>query len=216
MRELSQHSARLIAKSKTKAIKKASLSDFARGIRSAVYGYWSGKTTRFDFIDSMLLAIESGYRNAWRDGAAECGIEMEELSQHERDALMSEMWKETGYVFGFADDIEAGSKANGGKLGVLHKRAELWINRYKSVYNQAQLMACEDRKFIWRLGATEKHCRSCSRLNGKVKRQSTWIASGVRPQNPPNPLLECQGWRCDCLLEVTDLPLSRGKLPALP
>ena len=35
-----------------------------------------------------------------------------------------------------------------------------------------------------------------------------------RPQNPPNQMLDCGGWRCQCRLEKTDSP-SFGHIPGL-
>ena len=77
----------------------------------------------------------------------------------------------------------------------VHRVNELWVNRYRDVRNQAKVLACKDEKFVWRLGATENHCSTCPRLDGKVKRGSQWEKSGIRPQNPPNTELECGGWK---------------------
>ena len=113
-------------------------------------------------------------------------------------------------------EVKDGSKENKGKLTPLLQRAQLWVNRYNDVKSEAQILACKDQKLRWDLGLTEKHCRTCYALNGKVKRASFWKKLGVRPQNAPNYLLECEGWKCDCGMVVTDEPLSRGAMPSLP
>ncbi len=98
-------------------------------------------------------------------------------------------------------------------LRAASSRLPMWINRYRDVVNTAKLMAGEDVKLVWRIGPTKEHCRSCSRLNGKVKRKSQWIASGIRPQSPQ---LECHGFNCLCTLNPTSEPASRGPLPRIP
>jgi hypothetical protein len=164
----------------------------------------------------MYSTIERGLTLAYHEGAQQCGIATDELTIDEIKDLRFNVLEQVNYLAGFADDIELNSKKNGGKLAPLLTRAQLWVNRYNSVRNQAQVSACKDKKLMWQLGATEQHCRTCFALNGKVKRASVWKRAGVRPQNAPNPLLECEGWKCDCSYVTTDLPITRGPLPSLP
>ena len=189
---------------------------FSRDIRGAVRGLWTGVYDFFRFYEEMGRAIERGITSAWYDGAAQCGVLPEELTIDEMKVLRYRISQQTNYLNRFAEVIEAGSKENGGKLTPLMQRAQLWVNRYSDVKNEAQILACGDQKLRWDLGATEQHCRTCYALNGKVKRASFWKKLGVRPQNAPNALLECGGWKCDCDLVVTDEPISRGAMPALP
>lgn len=194
---------------------KGGYNDFARSVRSLVYGLWSGRLDRFTFIDSMVGTIDRSIRRAWFTGAAQCGILPAELTVAEMDAMRDLINSQFGYLVNFADAIDA-NKKGAGLLSTHYSRAELWINRYNDAINQARLMACADQKLIWKLGFTEQHCRTCNALDGKVKRTSVWTAAGVKPQNAPNPLLECGGWNCGCSLMPTDLPVSRGRLPSLP
>lgn len=193
-----------------------SQADYARGIRSAVRGFWSGNLDYFGFYDAMYATIDRGLTLAYHEGAQQCGILPSELTIDEIRDLRFNILEQINYLAGFADDIELNSKKNGGKLTPLLTRAQLWVNRYNSVRNQAQVSACKDQKLMWELGATEQHCRTCFALNGKVKRASVWKRAGVRPQNAPNPLLECEGWKCDCRYIVTDSPITPGPLPSLP
>jgi hypothetical protein len=164
----------------------------------------------------MGRAIERGLTSAWYEGAAQCGVLPEELTIDEIKLLNFRISQQMNYLNRFAKAVEAGSKENGGKLTPLMQRAQLWVNRYNDVVGEAQLSACKDQKLRWDLGATEKHCRTCYALNGKVKRASFWKKLGVRPQNAPNSLIECGGWKCDCKFTVTDEPMTRGVMPALP
>lgn len=40
-------------------------------------------------------------------------------------------------------------------------------------------------------------------LNGIVAYAREWNEYGIHPQSPPNDLLECGGWRCQCRLVST-------------
>lgn len=185
-------------------------------IRNTVRGLWKGVIDFDQAFSVMFAAIDRYIPQAWHAGAKDCGIQPSELTVEERAEMAQAIASEKGYVFGFLTLVEEGSQANGGKLGPLFKKSETWILRYKDVKNRARILACADKHLIWRLGRTEIHCSSCLRLAGKIKRASMWAARGIRPQNPPNPLLECGGWLCDCTLTVTDEPASKGPLPNLP
>ena len=198
----------------------AGAANYRNGIRSAVRGLWLGAFDFYQFYDAMEVTVRNGLTVAWYEGSSECGILPADLSPTERAAIAQAIAGELGHIDGFATEIEAGSKANGGKVGPLLARAEMWILRYQDVVNQAKVMACADQKLEWvwqAFKATKEPCGTCrDKLNGKVKRASYWQQVGVRPQNPPNPYLECGGWECGCGLLVTDKPMSRGPLPKLP
>jgi hypothetical protein len=97
-------------------------------------------------------------------------------------------------------------------LEQLLARAEVWANRWSEVRAQAQLLACGDRKLRWDLGPREEHCVSCSFLNGRVYRASTWEANGVYPQARGD-VLACHGYRCGCAFTVTTEQITPGPFP---
>lgn len=190
-----------------------SYSAYRTGLRSIVRGLWSGAISLGQFSDEMRGIINRRLTQAWDEGAAECGIKPDEYTIDEQSALGNAIRSELGYVTEFGLAIQADSQANGGKLQPFFSRVETWANRYNDYKNRAKTMSCQDQKLVWILGATEQHCRTCPRLNGKVKRASFWQSSGIRPQSPPNPSIECGGWRCQCRLELTNEPISKGPLP---
>lgn len=186
--------------------------NYRLGIRASFRALWQGEFDYFDFFSAMQVVVDRGFTQAWAEGAERCGISFDELTRDERNALRAEIVKETNYIDGVATFIEANSKANGGKLSVIMARANLWIEAYDRVASIAQTTACADKKLIWQLNPAE-HCSSCLRLEGKVKRASTWQSAGVYPKAWDK--LNCrQG--CKCTLVETDEPLSRGPLPKLP
>ncbi len=184
------------------------------GIRFAVRGLWNGSSDTFDFTDSMVSVLNLGFTSAWNEGAASCGILPEERTEKERDALQSRINENIVFISGFADFIEENSKANDGLLRTALERAALWQNRYNEVLNQAKSMACENLKYVWRVGPTD-HCSTCLQLNGRVMRGGRWRQLDVWPQDTRPGKLKCRGFRCQCQLNETKLPTTPGRLPRL-
>lgn len=186
---------------------------FRRNIRSAIRGLWSGAITKRQAQSSFNQSIERNLERAWIEGAAECGIQPDELTTEELIARDDFIANQVDLSPNFINDIAAQSKANGGRLTPLLQRGEMWVNQYDSARGQSEALACANEKRVWRLGRTE-HCATCQALNGQVRRLSFW-QNNVMPRSAPNDKLICRGFRCQCTLEKTDLPLSRGRLPRL-
>ncbi len=186
---------------------------FRRNLRASVRGLWTGALSKAQALRTFRGAIERGIERAWLEGAAECGIQPDELTVEELTARDAFIFEQNDLAPNFLDAIAAQSKANGGKLQPLMQRNEMWVNQYDNAKQQSEALACENEKRVWVLGRTE-HCRTCQALAGQVRRLSFWM-NNVMPRNPKNDKLECGGWRCQCSLEKTDRPLSRGRLPRL-
>ncbi len=197
-------------------VKTTKIQRYQAALRSPVRGLWGGVLDRGQFRQSMFNAIETGIIDAWNEGAKDCGIQPDELSEDELNTRDERIAQERSHVSEFGQAIQEGSRSNGGKLLPLFKRLDMWTNRYRDASNEAKVMACKDEKLIWILGPTEESCHTCPRLDGKVKRGSFWRKAGIRPQNPPNSSIECQGWNCLCELRPTDKSISRGPLPRTP
>lgn len=190
----------------------AGIDNYRTTLRSAVRGYWSGAMDLDQFFETVRTAMNRRLTQAFEEGAAECGIKPDEFTPDEQLALGNAIADELSHVQSLAVAINQSSKLNKGKLTPLLGRVENWVSRYTDLKNLGKIMACKDQKLVWIYGDTE-HCDTCAKLHGKVKRASQWRASGIRPQHPPNPMLECQGWRCQCVLMSTDEPISKGPLP---
>lgn len=186
-----------------------------RGIRNAVRGLWNGSISSLDFYDFMSASIRRGITAAWEIGIGKAGILPDEMSEIEREALNDFLEGQYSYIDGFADEILHNLKVDGGKLQPLFDRAELWIGRFDQAIQVAFALAGQDMKAMWTLGEAE-HCRSCLKLEGKVKRLSYWYERGILPRVAGCDYLECKGYKCQCSLEPTDSPQSKGPLPGLP
>jgi hypothetical protein len=178
---------------------------FRNGVRSAVRGLWNGSLSRSQFTSSLQSTIARNLQTAWQEGATECKVQADELTEDEikaRDAFIKE---QQGFVSDFGTAIREVDKLAKGKLKPLFERAEMWINRYSDAKERAKSLACGNQKLEWQVGATE-HCKDCSGYNGKVYRASVW--GEIRPQSS---CLECGGFRCQCTRLVTDRRASKGK-----
>lgn len=187
-----------------------SLSDFRANIRAAIRGLWSGSLSLFAFTDNMVGAIDIGLRQAWAEGAAQCGIAPNELTPQELYKMQDMINGQFEYILRFGDDILNNSKEAGGKLEPLFARGEMWINRYNEARIRGAAMACADQKVKWHLGPTEEHCRSCAGYAGKVYRYSTWANAGALPRTDA---LDCRGFNCKCDLIPTTDRISPGRFP---
>ena len=194
-------------------LREASIDSYRLNLRANVRALWTGAWSMSEFIGAMTDTVERGIMDAWREGAAKAGVAEDELTQAELDARMAFMWAQWSQLPGLATFVDAHSQANEGKLETVLGRVDLWVNQYNSASIKAEAMAAGDAKYAWVYGPTE-HCTTCLRLNGKVKRMSYWV-DHVLPQNAPNPRLLCGGWRCQCTLQKTAEPLSKGKLPGV-
>jgi len=187
--------------------------EYRAELRTAVRGLWLGLDDIWGY-ENIQLAIHRQLPRAWAEGAKTCGVTMADRTKAEKDELRDIIEREKGYIDGLVDAAMAGSKANGGKLGPLFGRVNLWLGRYREVRSKAQVISCQDKKLKWIITAAES-CESCLALAGKIKRSSQWEAADLRPQSPRLACVKSAGGIpvCKCYFEVTDEPMSKGRLP---
>lgn len=187
-----------------------SFNAYRSGLRSAVRGLWSGAINGTQFNSTMRTLINRRLTQAFEQGANECNVTPSEFTQDEFLVIGRAIQEELTHLSSFSARIRHGRD---GPIAPLFSRVEIWASRFNDIRNLGKVTTCKDQKLIWKLGATEEHCTTCPRLNGKVKRASQWETSGIRPQNPPNGSIQCGGWNCLCELNPTSKPISRGRLP---
>lgn len=191
-----------------------SQSTFADSIKSASRALWQGKFTPLDFADAFYSAIRRGFEQAWQEGAADCGIALDERTKEEQDKLNLIIGDNFQYVGQLADWIYQNRKGIGSWDSITN-RLGLWANRYQEIKAQAQAMACADKKLVWRIDGAKEHCRSCLKLNGRVARASAWNDRGIYPRMIDE-RLKCNGYNCSCFFEQTDDKVTKGRWPNLP
>jgi len=159
------------------------------------------------FLDDMIASIRNQLTRAWNEGADAVGVTVDEYTEQDNAALETIIQNEYDQVISLADAVlnaRANLMATPDFRAQFKPRVEMWANRYGDVVNRAKTHFGGRMKLEWVLGETEEHCETCNRLNGIVAWASEWETAGIHPQSPPNPILECGGWRCGCRLEKTD------------
>lgn len=181
-----------------------------RMIRNVYNGLLGGE---FEQILESLIRGQLGqaYEMAWADSGGQ-----PPMPDYLRSAYTNDYFQQVGFIREFYRDI-IDARIEGTSLESLIARADLWANRYNEAYNNAMMLIESQNggKMIWRLGGTEDHCETCAKLDGIVAFAREWEASGIQPQNAPNNLLECGGWRCDCSLTQTDQRRSPNAMETL-
>lgn len=189
------------------------LADFRLNLRAQVRAYWKGLRTKDEFIVGFFNAVDRGYNQAFRQGAADCGVKPDDYPNEARTMLQEKINSQFGFIVELANDIV--TQENGGKLGSAFTRIEVWISRYGEIAQMAKGLVCGDQNMKWVLGVAE-HCSSCLKLNGIVKPASFWNSRGILPRIAGADYLECKGYNCKCSLEPTDDPATKGRFPSLP
>ena len=172
---------------------------------SLVKDLYRGDIATFEFESSMIEIIQNQLRRAWNEGMRSLGLDPEtDMILLWEMALQDTMAQELVYVDPLAAEIVYAGQT-GGNIEQFRSRVSLWANRYTDVTNQARQICAEaGQKMQWKEGDTDKKCSTCLALDGIVAFESEWESLGVYPQRPPNQLLECQGWKCQCTLNPTD------------
>lgn len=138
--------------------------------------------------------------DAYLEGLREGGVPANELDDTDRKAITEWINEQWAHVNNFASDIVA-ARGDDGKRRQILVRIGLWIESMLTIGNMGLMSAQKNKMGIWRLGATEKHCRTCSGLHGKRHRLSWYKSRGLIPREPGSRTLECKGYQCDCHIE---------------
>ncbi len=186
------------------------IGQFRSRINGMIAALWRDEIDQNEFVIGMSGVLRKFLTESWLAGSKRCGIGAGEISQQEQAALDSFVNTNISFTPGFAGSIIEGNRASGAQLKSHQARAAMWVNAYPDARNQAQTIACGDQKLRWIWNPFKEHCSDCTALNGQVRRASFWAASGIHPQSRA---LECRGFNCGCRFAVSELPMSRGRLP---
>lgn len=185
---------------------------YSRLWRGAKRLFNGGKERNFE--STFVRGIDEQLTEAWYKGADEVNVAPEDMTHDDMLILDALIESENNFIGGIAGDIVADRDAGMTAEDFTSKygsRVELWAQRYVETVNRAKMRFGGKTRLEWQLGATEQHCPICEKLNGIIAWADEWFSSGIQPQNPPNPILSievggvrgCEGWRCDCRLQVT-------------
>lgn len=163
-----------------------------------------GRGSNFD--GSFARSIDQQLTQAWNDGGDDMGVAPDEMTPEDIHILDGIIRNENDFITRIGGEIRADADAGMTREDFDKKyqaRLDLWANRFNETVNRAHIVFGGKQKLQWKLGATEQHCSTCAKLDGIVAYATEWDQARFQPQAPPNPLLECEGWRCDCTLTPT-------------
>lgn len=191
-----------------------SLPFFSRTIARLVKSVYDG-VIGGEFIDTLKNLVKGQMRKAYEEAWTDDGNELP-LPEYLKTAAEALADDQAGYVDGFYKAI-IDARVSGASIDPLQARGELWANRYTQAKNDAvaAIAAESGGKLIWIEGDTVDKCDTCLALNGVVAYATEWQQAGFRPQNAPNQMLDCGGWKCGCRLEATDKRRSPRALETL-
>ena len=185
---------------------------YQRALWSSTRDFHAGDMEAGEFIDDMIRLIEGQMRRAWNEGMRNVGLDPKrDMTPAYEGRLQEIINSEFDHVLDFASDIEKAAQ-DGKPVEPFRGRVDMWTNRYTEVVNTAQIVTKPKQRYRWQYGDTD-HCSTCYALHGTVATGTDWQNSIYKPQSPPNPALECGGWRCQCQLVPTDEPLTPGGIP---
>lgn len=168
------------------------------------------------FLNQFIEAIGNQMTRAWNEGAREMGVEPEEMTDTDKAELKAIIDSEYDHVLDLGEAILISRNGTMEEFRQQFRpRIDMWVARYNDAANRAKVYFGGRQRLVWTLGATEEHCTTCAALNGIVAFAYEWEQSGIRPQSPPNEILSCGGWKCDCSLMPTDKRRSPDALGRL-
>lgn len=177
---------------------------YEANLKRLVRSLYKGDIDELEFTFVFGDLITGQLTKAWNEGMLENGVLEDDMTDEWRIMLGDIITQEKGQVGEYANAIISASMLTNEPIDPLLARASLWANRYQDVYNQAVIATADEKtKLEWVMGATEEHCSTCYALNGLVAYAREWEEMAVKPQQPPNTMLECGGWRCQCSLQPT-------------
>ena len=186
---------------------------YRNALQRAVYDLYNYRVDELTFVGRVADLITDQLSRAYREGLRAAGHDPKHMTGAMDLELNSVINSEEFFILEFASEIlENRDKDPRPPSTIFMPKIELRAFRYNDVVNMAAARATKDGDLMeWTLGATEEHCPECAGLHGKVATKFQWSNSQYKPQNPPNEMLTCGGWRCDCKLMPTE---KKATIPA--
>lgn len=148
---------------------------------------------------------------AFLDGLKDGGVDETELDAEDRALVDSLKAAQSAFVTDFLNTVYGTGLSDAMAAG---KPEQWWSGSIYPSYIAGLQSAAASAMFLWTLGATEKHCRSCLVLNGQVHRLKDFVNNGFYPKS--DTLVCGAGKHCDCSLSPAPGSKANGRLRAVP
>lgn len=147
---------------------------------------------------------------AYIEGLRAGGVD-DELSEEDQAAIDTWVSEQSEFIGAYWDDVQ--KAINEFDNGIITQdeykarrlnfeaRLDTWTQALAVLEAQGRASAQGNMMVTWHLGKTEKHCKTCARLDGKRRRLKWFMDNGYIPQEPGSDTLQCGGYNCDCTLK---------------
>ena len=170
------------------------------------------RTTVFDVVESYMsgtgyapgprlslsTALSRAYLEtldaAYQEGGGELPVD-EDTAAWARGVIDAQF----GFIDQLFEDMRQLRKGETDPTAFANARADGYASALDGFAVEAQMRGSKNIVLTWRLGETEKHCATCSELNGQRHKISWYIDRDYIPRKS-GCSLECGGWNCDCSL----------------
>lgn len=174
---------------------------YRKSLRAITRSYFSGDVSRATFEQAVGDAIRVDSELVFDQGLQEGGASIDEISEQEQDYLNEWIDAQLGFIGGLADALEA-AKGDKAAQRAFYDRLDMWVDSMRTLGMTGKGFASADQLGKWKLGATEKHCSTCSKLDSGAPHRVSWfLKRGYIPRQNGSETLECGGWKCDCSIE---------------
>jgi hypothetical protein len=167
-------------------------------IFAAIVNYFEGGSVvvaRAEFKQATITAFSDTFDSGWLDGGGELPIDDDAL-----DWIEARITEEFGHIESlFEDAKQLRRDKDFDFFQWATARADGYTRTLSAIYTQAMAMVKDNVMVTWHLGATEKHCKTCAKLDGQRHKIKWFISRNYIPRQPGADL-ECGGYNCDCSL----------------
>jgi HK97 family phage portal protein len=169
------------------------------------------ETTRRQASSKVRSLLNQFVRRAFVDGLVDGGIEDAALNDDDRQIIADLLAGQSTNVSNFLNTLFKGDGISDDQA--VYKATQWWGLSVYPAYLSGLERAAADSMFEYRLGKTEKHCKSCLALDGQKHRYSEFKAANCLPKS--RSLICGPGGLCDCDL-VPSKGRSKGRLDTVP
>lgn len=164
-----------------------------------VYETLNGSMDAADMSRAHRALVQQLGPQSYLEGMREGGVPPEEADAEDKRTMSAWVKEQTAHLRAFANDAEA-ARGDDAKRAAILGRLALWIAAMEAIGNLGLMSARANAMGTWKLGATERHCRTCAGLHGKRHRLSWYKSRGLIPREPGSTTLECRGYKCKCAI----------------
>lgn len=186
----------------------ATRAEFVRNVADLIQGGQDKEIAKRRFGVVMRAQLRRLGTTAYKDGLADGGVQTDTLDDDDQAAFNTLLAEQSAYVKDFADTVF------GDDVTIVNyeARADMWANKSLQAFYQAGVLSADaNGMYLWHLGPTEQHCKTCAALAAQIHRYKDYYS---RDMMPGSSKLACGGHNCKCTLKRQKKARARGRFPS--